>query len=176
MQIISITSEALQATIRRLLPSQAGFSEDLEAVNTIQPIIDLTPTAEGSQLPVQLQQAINFGGATNVAVEGTSNTFSLTPGFYRVTVTISLEVLGTGVTNALMVLFDGASSKTICEIQMAETLNTASLSNFYDLIVFVRTGDSIVASADTDCTIVGTIRQVADVYGNLINPVGFSFE
>lgn len=176
MQIISITSEALQATIRRLLPSQAGFSEDLEAVNTIQPIIDLTPTAEGSQLPPQLQQAINFGGATNVETEGGTSVFSVTPGFYRVSVTISLEVLGSAVTNALMGLNDGASTKKICELQMAETLNTASLSNFYDLIVYVRTGETIVASADTDCTIVGTIRQVADVYGNLINPTGFTFE
>jgi len=176
MQIISITSEALQATIRRLLPSQAGFSQDLEAVNTIQPIIDLTPTAEGSQLPVQLQQAINFGGATNVETEGGTNVFSVTPGFYRVSVTIALEALNTGITNALMALNDGVSSKKICELRMSETLNTASLTNFYDLIVFVRTGETIVASADTDCTIVGTIRQVADVYGNLINPTGFTFE
>ena len=51
-QIINITSEALQATIRRLLPSQQGFGEDLQATNVVQPIIDLTPTAEGTVLPV----------------------------------------------------------------------------------------------------------------------------
>ena len=41
-----VTSEALQSTVRRLLPSQQGFGSDLEATNLIQPVIDLTPTAE----------------------------------------------------------------------------------------------------------------------------------
>ena len=49
-QLISITSEALQATIRRLLPSQQGFGEDLQASNVITPVIDVTPTAEGLSL------------------------------------------------------------------------------------------------------------------------------
>ena len=40
-EIIRITSEALQATIRRLLPSQTGFGDDLQATNLITPIIDL---------------------------------------------------------------------------------------------------------------------------------------
>ena len=43
-QLINLTSEALQATIRRLLPSQQGFGEDLQATNVVTPIIDLTPT------------------------------------------------------------------------------------------------------------------------------------
>ena len=48
-QLISITSEALQATVRRLLPSQQGFGEDLQATTVVTPIIDLTPSAEGSE-------------------------------------------------------------------------------------------------------------------------------
>ena len=57
-QITQITSEALQATIRRLLPSQQGFGEDLQASNVITPIIDLTPTAEGSSLSENLSTAL----------------------------------------------------------------------------------------------------------------------
>ena len=51
VEITPITSEALQAVIRRLLPSQRGFGDDLQATNLITPIIDLTPTAEGSSIP-----------------------------------------------------------------------------------------------------------------------------
>ena len=65
-QITSVTSEALQATIRRLLPSQQGFGEDLQASNVIFPIIDLTPTAEGSVLGTNLQTAIAFGSITSI--------------------------------------------------------------------------------------------------------------
>ena len=64
-QIKSITSEALEATVRNLLPSQQGFGEDLQAQNVIVPIIDLTPTAEGSQLPTSLQQAYGFDDITS---------------------------------------------------------------------------------------------------------------
>ena len=176
MQLISITSEALQATIRRLLPSQAGFSEDLEAVNTIQPIIDLTRTAEGTQLPVQLQQAFDFVNTQNVDDNGSTQVLSVTPGFYRVAVTITIETLTTGTgTNALMGINDGASTKKIIETSAAEQ-SGATVSNFYDVIFYVQTGQTIVASADVDCVIVGTLRQVADVYGNLVNPGGFTFE
>ena len=49
-QIIPIVSEALQATVRRLLPSQNGFGEDLQASNVIVPIVNLTPSAEGTEL------------------------------------------------------------------------------------------------------------------------------
>ena len=56
-QIIDITSEAIQATIRRLLPSQKGFGVDMQASNVITPIIDVTRTADGTQLPAELQYA-----------------------------------------------------------------------------------------------------------------------
>jgi hypothetical protein len=84
-QITRITSEALQATIRRLLPSQQGFGEDLEATNVITPIIDLTPSAEGSVLTDYLQQALAHSSQTsfNIQSAGTTNLVS-TPGFYRV--------------------------------------------------------------------------------------------
>ena len=81
-QLINVTSESLQATIRNLLPSQAGFSEDLTATNLIQPIIDLTPTAEGSILRAALQTAIDFTveaqAAENSSYGGSQNNQSVT--------------------------------------------------------------------------------------------------
>ena len=75
-QLIRITSEALQATVRRLLPSQQGFGEDLEASNVIQPIIDLTPTAEGNQLPFNLASAINFTDTTAISANSSTQTLA----------------------------------------------------------------------------------------------------
>lgn len=54
-QVKPVTSEALQATVRRLLPSQNGFTEDLQASNVIIPTLNLTPSAEGSELPLELR-------------------------------------------------------------------------------------------------------------------------
>ena len=83
-QLINITSEALQATIRRLLPSQQGFGEDLQATNVVTPIIDLTPTAEGSSVPQYLQTAVSFEDATAFSISNTTTDIVTTPGFYRI--------------------------------------------------------------------------------------------
>ena len=67
-QITNVTSEALQATLRRLLPSQQGFGEDLQASNVITPVIDLTASAEGSALPIELSTALAFGNTTAFSI------------------------------------------------------------------------------------------------------------
>jgi len=90
-QIRQVVSESLQATIRDLLPSQQGFTEDLQASNVITPIIDLTPSAEGSTLQTDLQQALNFGGATAHSIANTTSTIINSPGFYRVTGVVNLD-------------------------------------------------------------------------------------
>ena len=71
-QVTSIVSESLQRQIRTLLPSQNGFTEDLQAQNVIVPIIDLTATAEGSSLPSYLQTALTFTDATTFSVNNLS--------------------------------------------------------------------------------------------------------
>ena len=88
-QITSITSEALQATIRRLLPSQQGFGDDLQATNLITPIIDLTPSAEGSEFRQDLQTATSFNSQTSQSTFNTTDTVLSTPGFWYVKVTFS---------------------------------------------------------------------------------------
>ena len=94
-QLISITSEALQATIRRLLPSQQGFGEDLQATNVVTPIIDLTPTAEGSNIPTSMQQALNFDQASTFTGTNTTLTLATTSAFYRVVGCIATRSAGT---------------------------------------------------------------------------------
>ena len=169
MQIISVTSEALQAAIRRLLPSQAGFSEDLEAVNTIQPIIDLTPTAEGSTIPIELQQALDYTTSVDQATNATVNLTS-TAGFYRCVGTIT----GTGATGAFagFRIDDGISVRNVF-FDSGTTLEATTTN--YNLIFYVRPGDTLqIHSNATTYGIVCSYRQIADAQGNLIDPQGYT--
>ena len=177
-QIIRITSEALQATIRRLLPSQQGFGEDLQASNVIMPVIDVTPTAEGTQLPVSLQQAFSFGSQTAFEIPNAQDTTILnTPGFYRVYANVSVRN-STAVVKAKINLVEGATTKTLIGFQMSGHNGTETqTSQIVDFIVFLATGQEVKVNTDTNgLQVVGSTRQIADVQGNLVNPTGFAFQ
>ena len=174
MQFISITSEALQATVRRLLPSQQGFGEDLQASNVITPIIDLTKSAEGSELPTSLQQAQAFGNQTAFNVQNSSAVLNNT-GFYRVQGIISaFEGSTTG--NATVTMSDGLSNKLLYQVENFRLSSSAYVNTTnLDFIVFLRANDSVTfASSDSSVIFVGSYRQVADVNGNLVVPIGYT--
>lgn len=173
-QIISITSEALQATVRRLLPSQQGFGEDLQASNVILPIIDLTPTAEGSQLPGYLQNALDFASSFN-QVSNTTTTFISTPGFYRVFGTVTFDGSGTG--EASIFLEDGAAFKNVY-IESKITGGNAGLNvTPFDFVLFVENGKIARASTNSVIAQISVMaRQIADVYGNLTDPQGLDVQ
>lgn len=176
-QITSITSEALQATIRRLLPSQQGFGEDLQASNVIMPVIDLTASAEGSQLPVSMQQAIAFGSQTPFDVTNTSSVLINTTGFYRVFGTVTARLVTGANINGRFDMSDGLSTKTIWKYTVADTSDNGCYSESYDFIVYLTSGDSLTAvSTATPVNLAGSTRQIADINGNLVNPSGFTSE
>jgi len=160
-QIRPVTSESLESTIRRLLPSQQGFGEDLQASNVIQPVIDLTPTAEGSILPDYLQQAIGYDEQIGSAT-GTTTVITSTAGFYR----IRQQLTGTGV--GTIDITDGTTAQLIWGGS-----NTIPLSNV-PLYVFVPVGYSLrCTSAAVGLTNTVYYAQVADVSGVLSDPFGF---
>ena len=175
-QITSITSEALQATVRRLLPSQQGFGDDLQATNLITPIIDLTPTAEGSALPVDLARAIAFGSQTAIDVGNTTTTVANTPGFYRIIGVGITKELNTGSAVVYMQINDGSSTKVVWGMQMSLGTTENRLSENVDLTVFLDTNDSLQVLCNSAGVFTGSVRQVADRYGNIVNPNGFTFE
>ena len=169
-QIINITSEALQATIRRLLPSQQGFGEDLQATNVVTPIIDLTPTAEGSILPSYLQSALSTDESI-ATTENTTQTIASTPGFYRV----RIRILGTSATAGGQIRLNETSSGTNIELFTTGGADTVRLNN--EFICFVRTGYTLQARSDAAGFVVQTlVTQVADVNGVLSDPQGFTSE
>ena len=173
-QITRVTSEALQATIRRLLPSQQGFGEDLEATNVITPVIDLTPTAEGSLLTNDLARALSFDSQTFFSARNATTALAASPGFWRIFGTSSIEQDSSSLINAEFTMTDGASSKTVW--RMSNTQGSAGnvMSVQFDFIVYLNAGESISAvSSNTNAIVCGSYRQIATVTGETVNPAGF---
>lgn len=174
-QITSVTSESLQAQIRNLLPSQEGFGTDLMAQNVIVPVIDLTAAAEGSTVPTDLQQALAFGSQTSFVANNSTVVIAETTGFYRVFGNASLRTTSGSNVFSLLQMSDGLSTKNIWSLNCTAGSTDLGLSNNFDLIVFLGSGESISAvSNNTDSYCVGSSRQIADVNGNLVNPSGFN--
>ena len=181
-EITTITSESLQAEVRRLLPSQRGFGQDLEAQNVIVPIVDLTPTAEGSALRQDLQTAVGFpaliSATRNNLASGTTDVVS-TPGFYSYEAVLSvLSDNAASTFTVRLVLYDGSTNKNI---QLLSNKADASGQEPSTIItkgtVFLRTGDKLrIINTGVDTFIHCSAWQIADVNGNLINPTGFTFE
>jgi hypothetical protein len=174
-QITSITSEALQATIRRLLPSQQGFGDDLQATNLITPIIDLTPSAEGSEFRVDLQSALAFGSNTFTEVSNTTNTTVETgTGFFRVTGNISVRQESSANSVGNLFIRDGSSNKEFFQLTIDAGSEGGHLTTTFDKVIFLRSQDSLGASASNSTVFISICtRQVANSIGELVNPSGF---
>jgi len=161
------------------LPSQEGFGTDLMAQNVIVPIIDLTAAAEGSTVPQNLQTAIAFGSQTAFGVSNSSATIANTTGFYRIFGVASSQNVTTGSSNtASLTMSDGLSTKTIwaLTVDSSGTANSAVIaSESFDFVAFLGAGESINAVSDGfQAFVKGSSRQIADVNGNLVNPLGFT--
>ena len=176
-QLINITSEALQATIRRLLPSQQGFGEDLQATNVVTPIIDLTPTAEGSQLPYVLSSSLSLGNQFAFSNRNNSSAVATSPGFFRLTGCVTLQTAA-ATNQATITISDAFTSKVVWQAITPNASSDTGMSAVnVDLTFFLDTGETLTtATTGLQTFFRGSIRQVADRYGNIGNPVGFTFE
>lgn len=172
-EIITVNSEALETQIRDLLPSQNGFGSELQASNVITPIIDLTAAAEGAGLRSDLQTALAFGSQTSFTVENTTATIANSPGFYRVVGNLYSSSASTGDQFTGFTMTDGLSSKDVFMARIAAGINSA-VTVPYDLVFWLDTGISLVAdSGSGSINNSGSIRQIADSQGTLVNPSGY---
>jgi len=173
-EIITVNSEELQSQIRDLLPSQNGFGSELQASNVITPIIDLTATAEGSKLPVSMQQALAFGSQTAFDANNSSVLLMNSPGFWRVTGAASVAVSSGGFFGVTFQMTDGLSTKDVWRLAIGGNGGDQNASCNYDLVFFLRPGDSLSAlSGASGCVLAGSYRQIATGDGTLVNPTGF---
>jgi hypothetical protein len=180
MSISTVTSEALQLKLRQLLPSQQGFGTDLSASDTIIPVIDLTRAAEGSDTPETLQRALAFGSQTAFNVVNATTTLINTTGFYDVSGAINLLIpIGSAsAPNINFSLTDGLSTKVIYGYDTFANPGSGAASAFsFNVLftVFLNAGESLVCtSSATTASFVGSVRQIADNNGTLVQPVGFT--
>lgn len=173
-EIRSVTSEALQLKIRQLLPSQDGFGADLAAQNVIVPIIDLTAASEGSDVRQDLQTAIAFGSATAFDAQGGTATIANTAGFYKIQGISNIRTTSNRETNSIDIT-DGSTSKMLFDHTCADSNGQYIDSATFDFVVFLRPGDSISATTDSsNNSLNGSVRQIADVNGTLVQPSGFT--
>lgn len=168
-QITSVTSEALQAEIRKLLPSQQGFGEDLQASNVIVPIVDLSTVASGTATPEFLAQAQNLGGSTAFNVQGTLTTIINTAGFFRIRANFWVNFT----VGAVLRITDGVTTKILFDGKSVSNGGT-SLPYYYDAIVYLNSGESVTLQGATGFNNTGNTQQIADVNGNVTLPTGFT--
>lgn len=172
-EIITVNSEALQEQIRDLLPSQNGFGSELQASNVITPIIDLTAAAEGSGLPAYLQQALSFGSQTAFDNENGSTVVANIPGFYRIVGAATINAAGGASREAHISMTDGSTTKIVWMLKTVAIATSQAWSENIDLTFFLSAGDSISVVSDSQCTISGSVRQIATGDGTLVQPNGF---
>jgi len=173
-EIITVNSETLQTQIRDLLPSQNGFGSELQASNVITPIIDLTAAAEGTGLPVLLQNALSFGSQTAFNVTNTTTALANSPGFYRVVGTASARSSSGAINEAKFDLTDGATTKTVWSLSIDDSSSTNVVTVSYDLVFWLASGITLNAVSTIDRVVTaGSIRQIANSSGTLLPPSGY---
>lgn len=175
-QIRQVVSESLQATIRRLLPSQQGFTEDLQATNVITPIIDLTPTAEGSNVPQNLQTAWDSSTGSVQITTTTYTSIVANTGFWQVGVNLAQFVNSGTRTVSIIQIDDGSTTTNIWASPAVNSSGTSTGSTVSgNFVVFLRAGDTLQGKVGTTFETMDIwYRQIADVNGNLVNPTGFT--
>ena len=168
-----INSQTLEDTIRDLLPSQggAGAGFDLSASTQIIPVINVTESAEGSNLREDLQNSLSYNSVTTFNVVNAVTTIINNTGFYRV-FGVTNYMVGTPALIASLSLSDGVGTKTIWQIETPTTTSTViNQSMSFDFIVYITAGDSFVAyTSATAINLIGCTRQIATIDGELVAP------
>lgn len=161
-----IKSDNLESKVRQLLPSQGGLGAgfDLSASTQIIPIVDLTESAEGSNLRSDLQRSFSFDNMSTSVTNNNTQTIISNTGFFRIFGTAYIV----GGANCAVRLKDTSSSKDLVAFYGQAN---ADINEIIDLNVFLKAGDSVeVFSSGTAITLFLATRQIADIDGNLISP------
>lgn len=165
-----IKSQDIEDKINQLLPSQGGFAPgvDFSASTTIIPIVDLTETAEGSQVRQDLQTAFSHANTTHNSIRNQTTDMINTPGFYRIFGVSAMIVSSLGVGSTILIN-DGATDKTIYQHSGPPSASTdVAMVQSFDFIVKVNAGETVRGvSSGSSVILTPTTRQIADINGNL---------
>ena len=166
-----IKSQQIEDKINQLLPSQGGFQAgvDFSASTMVIPIVDLTETAEGSSLRQDLQSAMSLVSSTAFDVNNTTTTIINTTGYFRILGTAA-QASQSSVKEGTIKLTDGTTTKKIFGVKSNVGEENTILTP-YDFVVFLPAGDSCQITCDSATRFIGSTRQIADINGNLVNPL-----
>lgn len=174
-----VTDEALEKKFRDTFTSQGGAElvDDLYASGVIVPVVDFTAAAEGSALRSDLQTARDFATGS-ITINTTSYTTVISnPGFWLVDVNYVGFVTSTAGGNNNLQIRDSSGTNKIVWLLNNSTTSTGSNESFADeqFVVFLRSGDILRGAVYNAAGRLNIIyRQIADVSGNLVNPLGFT--
>ena len=167
-----VTNETLQRKVAEILPSQggAGAGFDLSASTQIVPIVDLTESAEGSNVRADLQTAISYKNSTNHTISNATNSVIINnTGYYKVFGYITTLTPTSGSRrDASINLYDGSVYKAFLEVRGYVSTNAENIITPYDFTVFIGAGESLVATAANNVAIIGVSRQIATIDGVLV--------
>lgn len=162
-----INSQTLETKIRQLLPSQggAGAGFDLSASTQIIPVIDVTESAEGSELRADLQSSLSHNTITTNEIANANTVVLNTTGYYRIFGSANFRASG----RIYFEVNDGVTGKIFLDFDNTQSI-TANIKQF-DFLLKLDAGDSLsVVSTNANAICRITTRQIADITGVLQNP------
>jgi len=165
-QEFQINSSAIESKINQLLPSQGGFGAgvDFSASTMVIPIVDLTETAEGSDVRADLQTALSLNSVTYASVSNTTTDLVITTGYFKVFGNIVSNAAG----SAEIKITDGVTTKKLFE---TFGLTGGTFQTPFDFVVFLEAGNTLQAKTSSGNLLINVVtRQIADITGNLTNP------
>ena len=173
-QEFTIKSQDIEDKINQLLPSQGGKQPgvDFSASTMVIPIVDLTETAQGSVLRQDLQSALSHDTLTTFSIKSATTTIVNTTGFWRVIGGVTVGYSASIDVKAAIAINDGFSTKKIFEFTAPNVgSDLAYAGTMIDFIVKLEAGDTLQGISNSAHGIMtGSVRQIADINGNLTNP------
>lgn len=168
-----INSQKLEDQVRKLLPSQGGQGAgfDLSASTQIIPIIDLTETAEGSNVAAILQSSASF--ATENLVSSNNDVLLVAnTGYYLLRPTFAMDGRGGGSTSARIYLDDGAAEKNVWFQSISSGGTNNQLGQVFPFVVFISAGKTLrMATIGSNAILNVSFHQVASIDGTLTSPI-----
>lgn len=169
---IPFVSEEFQRSFRNSFPSQTQTGRDLHVSDVIIPVVDFTPTTSGTSLPLDLRWSYNTASSSIAFSSNTANYALIsTSGFW------ALEIFGAsdGYITTLINI-DQLGSGSLKQIKNYYSQGANSFSDKFN--VFLRPSDILKISFTEEGTTSGNLSinytQLADVNGDIVQPVGYS--
>jgi hypothetical protein len=164
--------EAIEEDLNTNFPSQGQGNPPLyySLSEVVVPTYSINNVAEGSPLGVDLQTAWDFSTGANQIANTTTTVINQT-GFWLVDV--QLAASGGTFDTARGRINDGTSTKNIWAATTPSGTGTVAIEQKF--VVFLRSGDSLEFVSPAATIVIDVwYRQIADVNGNLVNPLGYS--